>query len=262
MPFRKERQAAAATLIAVLALLPAPAAAEEARLSGPDLARVMTAYAEATVELRDIYAACTPTAPGGWDEGAALLVESLRAGGLDGNSLAAIASAMATAAGDGPVDCKAPAHTLRAGLAEGSDWPAYHRSVLETAGLPVIVPAAAGDERLAAAGAVVAKALPPQARMLECLSLLDPRGFVLAYGDWDRLVAQVGGQFAAAGYAPHVYGPILEPATAGRLFAAPADRATAADDCSADRDWFERYSIMAWFALAGDVETALKGGKS
>lgn len=259
MPFRKERKAVAATLIAVLALLPVPAAAEDAPLSGPDLATVMTAYAEAAVELRDIYAACTPTAPGGWDEGAALLVESLRAAGLDYKSLAAIASAMVAAPGGRPVDCKAPAHALRVGLPEGSDWPAYHRSVLESAGLEVVV-AAAGDERLAAAGAVVAKALPPQARMLECLSLLDPRGFVFAYGDWDRLVARVGGLFAAAGYAPHVYGPILEPAAAGRLFQAPADRAAAAAACAADQDWFERYSTMAGFSLAGDVETALKGG--
>lgn len=260
MPFRKERQVATAVSLAAWIWLPAPAVAQNAPLAGPDLATVMTAYADSVVELRDISAACAPTAPGGWDEGAALLVESLRAAGLDGNSVAAIASGMAAAAGSKPVDCDAPEHRLRAGVAEGSDWPAYHRAVLEAAGLRAVVPVT-GDERLAAAGAVVAKALPLQARMLECLSLLDPRGFVLAYGDWDRLVAQVGHLFAAEGYAAHAYARILEPAAAGKLFGAPADRSAAAAACAADQAWFERYSIMAWYTLASDVETALKGGK-
>jgi len=259
MPFRKERQVATAVLLAAWIWLPAPAVAQNAPLAGPDLATVMTAYAESVVELRDISAACAPTAPGGWDEGAALLVESLRAAGLDGPTVATIAARLASELDRKPVDCDAPEHGLRAGVTDGSDWPAFHRSVLEAAGLKVVLPAA-GDDRLAAAAAAVAKALPLQARMLECLSLLDPRGFVLAYGDWDRLVGQAAGHFAAAGYAAHAYAPILEPAAAGILFKAPTDRDAAAAACAADQAWFERYSIMAWYTLAGDVEAALKGG--
>ena len=259
MPFSTARLMAVAALAAA-ACAGQPAAAQETKLSPADLAGVMAAYADAVVDMRDLYKACAPNPPGGWDEGAAMLVESLRAAGLDAAAVSAIADRLASAAPAEPVDCAAPEHALRAGLAAGTDWPAYHRAVLEAAGVQIVL-SAAGDERLAAARAAVEKALPAQARMLECLSLFDPRSFVLAYGDWDRLVETAAGHFAAAGYAAGTYGPILEPAAASRLFKAPVDRKAATASCAADQAWYERYSIMAWFTFAGDIEAALKGGQ-
>lgn len=260
MQLRMERRMAVAALVATgWAWLPAPAAADSP-LAGGDLALVMTAYVEGAVELRDLYATCASNPPAGWEEGAAILVESLRAAGLDASSVAAIGARLASAPDGKPVDCEAPEHALRAGSLTGTDWPAYHRAALEAAGIPVVRPTV-GDERLVAAGAVVEEALPLQARMFECLSLFDPRGFVLLYVDWDRRVGEVAGRFADAGYAANAYEPILAPAAARNLFRAPADRAAAAASCAADQGWFERYATMSWYTLASDVEAALEGRK-
>lgn len=254
MPVRKVRKLATAALLAATCVC-SPAAADERPLPAADLARVMAAYAETTVELRDLYAACAPTPPAGWEEGAALLVESLRAAGLGEAALAAISARLAAAVRTDGVACDAPEHQLRA-QPDGADWPAFHRAALEAAGVAVVVPAA-GDERLAAARAAVDAALPLQAHMLQCLSLFDPRNFVAAYAEWDRLIERAAGAFAGAGYPVHVYAPILEPAAAGRLFAPPADRAAATAACAADQAWYDRFATFAWYTIAGDVEAAL-----
>jgi hypothetical protein len=150
---------------------------------------------------------------------------------------------------------------LRAGLPAGQDWPAFHSDTLERAGLPVVAPPASDDGRLIAARAVVEKEMPLQARMLECLSLFDPQSFVLAYADWDRMLARTAEIFVSAGYPPSAHQSILGPAASASLYRQPTDRAAAAAACEADRTWFERYSILAWYTIAGDVEDLMKGAK-
>lgn len=260
MTNRRPRPGAASALAAAFCAWIAPAAAQQRPLAQADLPAVMTAYADTVVEMRDIYAACASTQPGGWDEGAALLVESLRAAGLDAATAAAIASRLAAAPSGAAVDCAAPQMQLRAGLPSGQDWPAFHKGTLERAGVPVVVPVEK-DERLAAARAVVEKEMPLQARMLECLSLFDPQNFVLAYSDWDGMLERTAGHFTAAGYPASVHQSILGPAASASLYRRPADRAAASASCAADQAWYERFSIMAWYTIAADVEDLMKGAK-
>ena len=94
MPFSTARSMAVAALAAA-ACAGQPAAAQETKLSPADLAGVMAAYADGVVDMRDLYKACAPNPPGGWDDGAAMLVESLRAAGLDAAAVSAIADRLA-----------------------------------------------------------------------------------------------------------------------------------------------------------------------
>lgn len=250
---------ALAGLTAMLALSGTPAAAQGARaLSGAELATVMTAYVETVAELRDLYAACASTQLEGWDAGAALLVESLRAARVDDAAVEALAARLAAPAAGG-VGCGSEEAQLRSPLPPGTDWPAYHSGVLRDVGIEVVVPAET-DTRLAAARAAVDRVLTPQARMLQCLSLFDPRGFVIAYREWSVLVGHARDAFAAAGYTADVYEPILAEARSDALFSPPADRRAALAGCVADQDWFDRYATFAFYTLPREVEEALKDG--
>lgn len=239
-----------------------PADAQERAFSAADLPVVMTAYVEAVVDMRAAYETCAPEdkRPKEWERGAALLIESLKAAGLNAGVAAALDARLAAPVVPISANCASEQVMLYSGVSAGESWPDYHRNVLGLNGIEIVEPGV-NDARLAAVRAVVADALPRQRRMLVCISLFDAQNFLATFAEWNGLVDKAGQSFVAAGFGMDVYRPILEGARAGALFALPPDRAAAAADCMADQEWLDRFSTFAWYTFASDVEAALKGGQ-
>ena len=236
-----------------------PAAAYQPGFSAANLPLVMTAYVEAVIDMRAAYESCASAdkRPADWEQGSALLTGSLKAAGLNSGVANALQARL-----DAPVvpltaDCASEQVMLYSGVPSGENWPAYHRAVLGQHGIRIIEPGA-NDARLTAVRAVVADALPKQGRMLVCISLFDPRGFLSTFSDWNGLVAKAAQTFIDTGLGVDAYGPILDGALSNVLFVPPADRVAAVADCLADRDWQDRYATFAWYSFASDVEAALK----
>jgi len=238
------------------------AAAQEPGFSAADLPVVMTAYVEAVIDMRAAYEACAPAdkRPGEWEKGADLLMQSVKAAGLDTVVAATLEARLAAPVVPLKLDCASEQATLYSGVPAGDGWPAYHRAVLGLNGIKVVEPGVE-DIRLEAVRAVVAEALPKQKRMLVCISLFDAQNFLAAFSEWNGLVAQVAQAFVAAGFGADAYGPMLDGALSRMLYAPPPDRDEAAADCMADKEWLDRFSTFAWYSFASDVETALKAGQ-
>jgi hypothetical protein len=253
---------AAALACLFLPIFAHDAFAQQPGFSAADLPIVMAAYVEAVIDMRAAYETCAPTdkRPGEWDQGAALLVGSLGTAGLDSGTAATLEARLAAPVVPFVGDCAGEQVILYSGVPAGDSWLDYHRAVLGQSGIKIVEPGV-NDARLTAVRAVVADALPKQTRMLVCMSLFTPQFFLSAFSDWNGLVAKAAQAFVAEGFGVEVYGPILDGALAGKLFAPPSDRPAAAADCMADREWLERFSNFAWYSFAPDVEAALKGTK-
>jgi hypothetical protein len=187
-------------------------------------------------------------------------VESLRSAGLNAAVAAAFDTRLAAPVVPFAGDCAGEQLMLYSGVPSGQSWPDYHRDVLGRNGIEIVEPGVQ-DARLDAVRAVVVETLPKQKRMLVCISLFDPRNFLAAYTDWNKLVAQAAEALIAVGFGQDRYGSFLDGAQSRLLYALPVDRATATADCIANQDWMERYATFAWYSFAGDVEAALKGGQ-
>jgi hypothetical protein len=252
-----------AGIVGLSALLAAShASGRDRAFSAADLPLVMTAYVEAAIDMRAAYETCAAAdkRPADWERGSALLIASLKASGLSDGVAAALEARLAAPVVPTTADCASEQVMLYSGMRAGASWPDYHRNVLDLNGIKIVEPGVE-DARLAAVRAVVAEALPKQRRMLVCISLFDPQNFLAAFSDWNGLVGRAEQSLAAAGFGVDIYRPILEGASAGALFAPPPDRAATAADCIADQDWYDRFSIFAWYTFASDVEAALKGGQ-
>lgn len=259
-PRRYWREIVGALLLATAASQ--PAAAQERGFSANDLPVVMTAYVDATIDMRAVYEACVPVdkRPGDWEQGADLLIQSLKAAGLSAEVAAALEARLAAPVVPLKIKCASEQATYYSSVPPGSNWPAYHRTLLGLNGIRIVEPAVQ-DVRLDAVRAVVAEALPKQQRMLVCISLFDPQNFLATFSDWNGLVAKAAQAFIAAGFGVEAYGPMLDGALSRMLYAPPPDRAAAAADCMADQEWLVRLSTFAWYTFASDVEAALKGGQ-
>lgn len=239
-----------------------PAAAQQPGFSAVDLPIVMAAYVEAAIDMRAVYETCTPTdkRPAQWEQGAALLVASLKAAGLSTAAASALDARLSAQMVPFAGDCADERLMLFSGVPAGASWPDYHREVLSRNRISIVEPGA-NDSRLAAVRAVVADALPKQQRMLVCLSLFDPQNFLAAFSDWNGLVAKSAQVFIDAGLGREDYAPILDGALSRVIFVPASDRAATAADCIADQDWANRFATFAWYRFASDVEAALKDGK-
>lgn len=240
----------------------APAAAQQPGFSATDLPVVMTAYVEAAIDVRAAYETCAPAdkRPAEWEQGAALLIESLKAAGLNAGVTSALDTRLAAPVVPFAGDCAGEQVMLYSGVPASRTWPDYHREVLGRNGIRVVEPGAS-DARLDAVRAVVAEALPKQQRILVCMSLFDPQNFLATFSDWNGLVAKAAQAFVDAGFGPDAYGPILDGALSREIFVPAPDRAAAAADCMANQDWMDRFSTFAWYSFASDVAAALKDGK-
>lgn len=239
-----------------------PAVAQQPGFSAANLPLVMTAYVEAAIDMRAAYETCAPAdkRPAEWEQGSALLIESLKGAGMSAAVAASLNARLAAPVVPFAGDCAGEQVMLYSGVPSGNSWPDYHRDVLGRNGIRIVEPGV-NDARLTAVRAVVAETLPKQKRMLVCISLFDPRNFLTAFSDWNGLVAKAAEAFIAAGFGPEDYGPILDGALASVLFAPPPDRAAAAADCVAEQDWMNRFATFGWYSFAGDVEAALKQGQ-
>ncbi|MBX3532433.1 MAG: hypothetical protein KF849_17670 [Rhizobiaceae bacterium] len=238
------------------------ASAQQPGFSFIDLPIVMTAYVEAAIDMHAAYETCAPAdkRPGEWEQGSALLMESLKGAGLSASVAAALETRLAAPVVPFVGDCAGEQLMLYSGVPAGTSWPDYHRGVLGVNGIKIVEPGVQ-DARLDAVRAVVEDTLPRQKRMLVCISLFDPQNFLAAYTDWNKLVAQAAEALIAEGFGQDKYGSFLDGAQSRLLYQPPSDRAVAAADCVANQDWLDRFSTFAWYSFAGDVEAALKGGQ-
>lgn len=239
-----------------------PATAQQPGFSATDLPIVMTAYVEAAIDVRAAYEGCAPAdkRPAEWDEGAALLIESLKQAGLNPGVAAALDARLAAPVVPFTGDCDGELVQLYSGVQASDSWPDYHREVLGRNGIEVIEPGAR-TARLKAVRAVVNAALPQQQRMLACISLFDPQNFLATFAEWNGLIAKAAQAFIDAGFGPDDYRPMLDGALSREIFKPAQNRAEAAADCMANQDWMTRYATFAWYSFASDVEAALKEGQ-
>lgn len=236
-----------------------PALAQQRGFSATDLPIVMTAYVEAVIDMRAAYETCAAAdkRPGEWEQGAALLIESLKGAGISTSVAATLQARLSAPIVLTTADCASEQVMLYSGVPAGTNWPDFHRTVLGLNEIKIVEPGVQ-DTRLSAVRAVVEDALPKQKRMLVCISLFDPQNFLAAFTDWNGLVAQAAQTLVAAGFGADSYGPFLDGALSRALYSPPSDRAAAAADCMANQDWLERFSTFAWYSFAADVEAALK----
>ncbi|MBX3579186.1 MAG: hypothetical protein KF723_18455 [Rhizobiaceae bacterium] len=239
-----------------------PAASQQPGFSFIDLPIVMSAYVEAVIDMRAAYETCAPAdkRPGEWEAGSALLTGSLKGAGLDAGLASALDARLAAPIVPFAGDCAGEQVMFYSGVPAGNSWPDYHRAVLGLNGINIVEPGVQ-DGRLDAVRAIVADTLPKQKRMLVCISLFDPQNFLASYTDWNKLVAQAAEALIAAGFGQDRYGAFLDGAQSRLLYAPPADRAVAAADCMANKDWMDRFSTFAWYTFASDVEAALGAGQ-
>lgn len=249
-------------LIGAFLSLVGSASAQQQSFSPSTLPLVMTAYVEASIDMRAAYETCAPAdkRPAEWEQGSALLIESLKGAGLNGGVASGLKARLEAPVVRFTGDCAGEQLMLYAGVPSGESWASYHRDALGRHGIKIVEPGVT-DAKLTAVRAVVAETLPKQKRMLTCLSLFDPRNFLAAFSDWNGLVAKAAEAFVTAGFGPEIYAPILDDALSDKLFTPPTDRSAAATDCVAKQDWMERSTTYGWYTLAADVEMALKAPK-
>ncbi len=250
-----------APLLAVLVCgMPGPAAADQRRPAVEDLAVIAPAFVDGIVELRQYMRACRGGDATGWNEASAILLASLGAAGLPAGLVATLQAKLAASdsLASGP-DCHDATADLRLELIDElpSDWAWYDKSVLGSLGVEPLRPGSDADPRLAAVQVVLSHDLPAEARMLNCLALVEPRLFPLAYSDWDDLVDKASQTFGDAGYAPDVALSVLKPARARELLSLPADRQAGRADCAADQTWLTSYAQFNWFNFPNNVAAAL-----
>lgn len=239
-----------------------PAAAQQRGFSATDLPIVMTAYVDTVIDMRAAYETCAAAdkRPAEWERGAELLIESLKGAGLNAGLATVLEARLAAPMIKTTADCASEHVMMYSGVPAGGNWADYHREVLGRNGIAIVEPRV-NDARLMAAQTVVADALPKQKRMLVCISLFDPQGFLASFTDWNGLVAKSAQTFIDAGFGPKDYRPMLDGALSRSLYESPVDRAAASADCMANQDWLDRYSTFAWYTFASDIEAALKAGK-
>jgi hypothetical protein len=238
------------------------ALAQQRGFSATDLPIVMTAYVEAVIDMRAVYETCgaADKRPGEWEQGAALLIGSLKGAGISASLAATLQARLAAPTVPTTADCAGEQVMLYSGVPAGASWADYHRTVLGLNEIRIVEPGVQ-DARLDAVRVVVEDALPKQKRMLVCISLFDPQNFLATFTDWNGLVAQAAQALVAAGFGTESYGPFLDGGLSRALYTPPSDRAAAVADCMANQDWLERFSTFAWYSFAADVEAAVKGSQ-
>ncbi len=223
-----------------------------------ELRVVALAYAQGVADLKAALEACSPKQVEEWDTGREMLLSSLAKASLSGGDIEQIAAAL-DAAPSKPFNCKSEEANYYAGL--DRVWPAYFRIMLEAAGVPVVEPAAP-DPRLAAVIARTRQEIPLLREMTVCLSLFEPAGFALLYGDLNQLSGQVATELTAAGQSAQAAASIAEMVTAQRIYQPPTDRDAARAACVASKDWQSRYATMSWYALPGVLREIAQAQKN
>lgn len=221
-----------------------------------DLAALMSHYVDSTVETRQFLAACAPGRRSGWDEGAAMLVASLRAEGLA--STGDLAKRLA-ASSDGAVvyDCSNDASKLRIGGLIPGDWTEVHRRLLQTVRVREVAADAEADPRIASVRAAISAHVGPQADMLNCMSLIHTEFLAIAWIDWNDSLDRAAAAIRNAGYAEDIADAATKEARSANLIRPVKDRQAEIAACAADEAWLTRYATFASFTVVGDVEAAL-----
>lgn len=246
-------------LFAAILAITGQAHAELPRLAATDLPVVMTAYVDGVVEQQRFLRACGSPQGARWAEGAAMLIASLRRAGLPEADASDLETRLAAGEKDGAAyDCASDVSSKRLDALQAVDWFETNKGMLSSVGMEVVVPGAETDARLAALGAVFARHMPAQARLLNCMALVDPRLFPLAYADWDKALAEVGTELLAAGFTQAEVERLIAPARSKALMAPVADRQPEIAACIGDTAWMDRYATFEWYTVAGDIREILQ----
>jgi len=226
-----------------------------------ELGTVMSAYVDAVVEVRQFWTACASD-PADWDKGAAILIASLQAAGLDADSVRDLQARLAASdTGAARYDCTGAVATARLEVTRPNDWPSYHTGVLDRVGIKVVVPDAPEDPRLAALRGIFAEYIPQQKFALNCTALIHVELFPQTYADWESVVDKAETSIANAGFDAETVGSLVGPARAAALMEQITERQDAITGCVGDTKWMNWLGSFAPYSLPSDVEKALGGAQ-
>lgn len=246
-------------LLAVVAAATAPVTAVRAQNPTPpspgDLAIIAPAYAEGIADVRSFLVACAASQPADWEDGAASLVSSFVAAGLDAAVGASVAATLARP--PIPQDCADETAAFRGEFDRVESWITYHRDALGPLGIRLVEPQDADDPRLAAARAALASHAAPQAMMLSCMALVAPQMFPVAFADWDDALDRAEEGVRMAGFPESTARDLIAPSRSAALFKPAEDRAQTTRDCVSDQSWLNRYGTFFWYTVTADVKKAV-----
>lgn len=257
------RAACFAAILAAIAAIGRPAAAQERVLSDEDLAASLGVYAASAVADHQVEIACAgdkAKAETAWRQGKRVLIGSLWANGLPADAVRAIATELdqPPAQGKAAVDCARQDTAGQANWLTTTGWVAAHLRMLRNLGLtPVENPAT--DAQWTAIKAVFDAELPLQARLLDCIAVTQGRQFPAVMADWSGMVIEVGKSLIAAGLPRDEVVALVERAEPDRLWhKASADEAEGLkSSCLADSSWSDRYYRFETRRLAASVSDIL-----
>ncbi|MDR3475967.1 MAG: hypothetical protein P4M09_30350 [Devosia sp.] len=106
---------------------------------------------------------------------------------------------------------------------------------------------------------MIAKVLPDETRLLDCVAVSYPETLPAMVHDWDAMIVKIGGSLVAAGLPRDEVNATLSGAEANRLWhrAATDTEAELRDSCSKDPIWQKRLNTMDFLGLEGEVEKLL-----
>jgi len=246
--------------LALAAMLAAAArtdlhAQEGTKLGTADLSAVMTHYVDSSVETRQFIAACAAGKRPGWDEGAAMLVASLRAAGL--GTVEEVKRRLEENDSGPAYDCSDASSKLRLEALMPGDWSEIHRRLLQAAGIREVAGNIDADPKVAAIRAAIAAHVEPQADMLNCMSLIQAEFLAFAWVDWNDALDRAMAMITRAGYPEDLARSATEAARSGKLIRPVGDRQAEIAKCAADDAWITRYATFTPYTVVSDVEAAV-----
>jgi len=113
--------------------------------------------------------------------------------------------------------------------------------------------------KLAAAQAIFARHVPAQAEMLKCLSVAEPKFFLLVRQDWDEALASVRRLLAQANFPPDQISEMISRAEPKALMADAGDPAALRAQCEHDDAWRQRWQTAEYLLFRSEIEKFVAG---
>lgn len=241
-------------LLAVMWLVLAwltPGHAQQPAVTGPPVT-VLDVFLTFLVDLRAHMEACPATSPTSqpaveddWDEARSILLGSLWANRVSGEVVRRVEAILD--GGGAEVDCGSETMAYGARLVGERGWTPPIKGALSDLGFTVVekpASAAQWDELKS----VLATERPLQARLFDCVAVVDPMSITFAASSWSKMLLEAGQAMVAAGLPRDEVMAEIDAADVSRLWTFPEDRAQRAEllaECEADKSWMDRFSQFA-----------------
>ncbi len=194
----------------------------------------------------------------GWSQAKAVLLATLWANGFPTDFVRSATTRLdAPAAADTP-DCNSEATADSFATPRHEGWVKTIGHALSGMELtPIDQPV--GAEAWGEIRAAVAKELPLQARMFDCVAVAIPDLMPVAVHDWDQMVVETGGKLVGAGLPHDEITTVLSAAEANSLWHRADASAVASlrQSCAGDKSWDDRLFNLEFLGLRDAVAKLL-----